>query len=254
MPRRTRRRSPSSSSDGEALNSFSSQPIMSAVADSTSACQVSAPRLDPRQLDSALEALADRADDLTDEELSPAEVVEAYVSHAEFEVAEALAFRAESQVAEASAPRAESQVAEASASRAELAALASSSADCVITGVSHVHNDCAIENKTSNAPELNSRDMHLMMHYGQEEREKDQQRIIERCKALQLKIDSEMREMLKDPEVSKLSDLSQILEGILASKTRELPSPAVKTGVGSSPSVQEKIRGPQAPPRSKTEF
>jgi hypothetical protein len=76
-PRRTRRRSPSSSSDGEALNSFSSQPITSAIVDSTSAFQVSAPRPDPRQLDSALEALADRADDLTDEDLSPAEVVEA---------------------------------------------------------------------------------------------------------------------------------------------------------------------------------
>ena len=91
MPRRNRRRSPSSSSDGEAPNSFSTQPITSTIVDSTSALQDStsalqastsafqasapAPRLDPRQLDSALEALADRADDLSDEEHSPVEVV-----------------------------------------------------------------------------------------------------------------------------------------------------------------------------------
>ena len=55
------------------------------------------------------------------------------------------------------------------------------------------------------------------MHQGQEERERDQQKILELYKALQLRIDSDMKEMMRDPEVSKLSDMSQILDRILTS-------------------------------------
>jgi hypothetical protein len=115
--------------------------------------------------------------------------------------------------------------------------------DCIVTGVSRVDSACAIENKSSNALALNSRDMHLVMHQGQEERERDQQKILERYKALQLRIDSDMKEMMRDPEVSKLSDMSQILDRILTSMTREWPSFAARTGVGSSPSVQGKNPG-----------
>jgi hypothetical protein len=115
--------------------------------------------------------------------------------------------------------------------------------DCIITGVSHADSACAIENKSSNAHALNSRDMHLIMHQGQEERERDQQKILERYKALKLTIDSDMEEMMRDPEVSKLSDMSQIFGGILASLTRELPSFAARTDVGFSSSVQGKNLG-----------
>ncbi len=145
MPRRTRRRSPSSSSDNEEPGSFTTQSNTTAIAVSTSAFQASTsvfqaptPRMDPRQLDSALEALADRADELTDDENSALEVVEAYALHAESEVAQASALNAESEVAQASALNAESEVVQASASNAELLASAKDlllQDDCVITGV-----------------------------------------------------------------------------------------------------------------------
>ena len=240
MPRR-RRPSPSSSSDDEVPNSFSTQlntgAAVAPTPASTLASQTLAPVSGPdshRNLDSVLQALADRAEDLSDEENSPLEVVEAYASHAELEVVEA------------SASHAGSEVVEASASHAELPAQAEDlqpQDDCIVTGVSRVDSACAIENKSSNALALNSRDMHLVMHQGQEERERDQQKILERYKALQLRIDSDMKEMMRDPEVSKLSDMSQILDRILTSMTREWPSFAARTGVGSSPSVQGKNPG-----------
>ena len=77
---------------------------------STSAFQTLAPVSGPdphRTLDSALQALADRAEDLSDDEGSPLEVVDAYASNAEFEVAEASASNAGSEVVEAPASHAE---------------------------------------------------------------------------------------------------------------------------------------------------
>ena len=241
MPRRNRRRSPSSSSDNEEPDSFTTQTNTSAIVvstsafqASTSACQAPTPRMYPRQLDSALEALADRVGELSDDEDPALEVVEAYASHAE------------SEVVQASALNAESEVVQASASNAELLAPAKDlllQDDCVITGVSRAESARTIDNKLSIELTPSSRDLHLIIHQGQEEREREQRKVVERYKALQLTIDSDIREMMRDPEVSKLPDVSQVLEGILSSLTRELPGFTARTDAGFSPSVQAKNPG-----------
>ena len=239
MPRRNRRPSPSPSSGGEELVQQPSSTLLDAIPASSSA-QLQAPD-SLRDLDSALQALADRADDLSGDEDSSLglsgqninEVVENYVSDAGFGLP----------------------------STGELPAAAEDlpQDDCILVGFSRVENS-AIENKLSNALVLDASET-AVIQARMESTENEQRKLIERYQSLKLLVDAGLQEMLQAPKALQLSNVSQILNGILSSMPEKFPSADVNSVtsvegkfMGASNASMEKNKNSVLPPQGASEF
>jgi hypothetical protein len=214
MTRRNRRPSPPSSSDEDQAP----QPIGQALVLAPSANSVQEPGSDQptpadsrRELDSALQALADRIDDLSDPDepvYQPGqnEVVENYVSDAGLG-------KGGLPLTETPAPAAEDL-------------------ECIVTAFTQAYVNTA-ESKFSNVSAISARDTHLMQEK-REEIEAHHASIVERYKALQRQVDLGLQEMM-----GQTPHVSQILSDIRPSATGDFPSIAE----GSSSSAQEKNTG-----------
>jgi hypothetical protein len=230
MARRQKRPSPSSSSSDEGPVSLAqeaaAQPTLTTYVQAA-ASQVPRQQIFPPQLDSALQALADRADEISDGEvpevarvdtLGAGSTVEAHAFDAGIQDVEAPASDAGSKAVEAHASDAELRVATARASGTDAqvaevdtsGAGSNSSSDCIITGVTSANN--AGDSKISNVSVLSSRDF-LLMREREEMIEEKRKEIARRYEILQANLALDMREFLShNPAGAPISASEEFLQ------------------------------------------